>query len=114
MAKPTFTRSEFEILKLWKRLIVALDERAHRIHKYLPQDTEGEIIRWTRDDRVAIWGQNPLGGDGLVMRLEPLTLEVEMHPLFEGDDPDAFICDDRSVKMTKACLRQAVKVASEN
>jgi len=114
MPRPTFTRTELEILKLWKRLIVALNDRAHRIHKFLPSDTEGEIIRWTKNDRVAMWGPNPLRKDGLVMRLESLTLEVEMQILCEGDEPDAFMCVSHSGKVTKDCLRRAIKVASES
>lgn len=112
MSKPTFTRTELEILRLWKRLIVALGERAERIGKFTTSDTEDEIIRWTRSTRVAMLAPNPLGEAGLAMRLEPQTLKVEMHPFCEGDDPDAFMCTNHSGRLTIACLRLAVRVAS--
>lgn len=112
MTKPILTRTELEILKLWRRLINALNRRSERIGKFTTSDTQDEIIRWTRSTRVAMLAPNPLGEAGLAMRLEPQTLKVEMHPFWQGDDPDAFMCTSHSGRLTIACLRLAVKVAS--
>ena len=113
MSRSVFTTTELKILKLWKRLTVAMEERSERTGKFGAFDTQDEPIHWTQADRLVVMGHNPINEVGLVMRLEVTTLEVEVSEFSEHQDPNNIMIWGVSKKMTMRCLRHAIKMARD-